>query len=142
MTKTALTSEGIRSELVNALQADLIGPFLLPGHPGAGEEVLSLPSSRWYLTGFLAPQADRAPEVDDADSQEGGEEGTESKAEDAGKHEPDSKRRQHFPASMGLSAFLPPGTVDGTDHLEVVVSWADYVPEEVSEDRAEKTKIG
>ena len=35
------TSEAIRSELVKALQADLIGPFLPEGHPGAGEEVAS-----------------------------------------------------------------------------------------------------
>lgn len=141
MSKTTLTSDGIRSALVNALHADLIGPFLSSG-PGAGEEVLPLAPSRWYLTGFLAPQAGRVPDADDEDSQDGLEAGDESKAEDAGNSEPDTKRRQHFPASMGLSAFLPPGSVDGSDHLEVTVSWADYVLEEISEDRAEKTKRG
>jgi hypothetical protein len=103
------TSAAIRSELVKALHADLIGPFLPEGHPGAGDEVLPLAPSRWYLTGFLAPQAARAPDPDDEDSQEGFEAGGESKAEDAGEKEPEAKRRQHFPASMGLSAFLPPG---------------------------------
>jgi hypothetical protein len=142
MSKSNLTSEGIRDALVDALHADLIGPFLTEGHPGAGEEVLQLAPSRWYLTGFLAPQADRLPEPDDDDSEEGLDAGTESKAEDAGNSEPATKRRQHFPASMGLSVFLPPGPVDGSDHVELVVSWADYVPEEISEDRAEKTKRG
>lgn len=135
-------SEAIRTQLVRALHADLVGPFLPEGYPGAGEEVLPLAPSRWYLTGFLAPQSGRLPDVDDADSQEGGEEGTDSKAEDAGSHEPDSKRRQHFPASMGLSAFLPPGPVDGSDHIEVEVSWADYVPEDISEDHSDQTKKG
>lgn len=136
------TSESIRSELVKALKADLIGPFVPEGHPGAGEEVLPLPPSRWYLTGFLAPQSARAPDPDDQDSEEGLEAGTESKAEDAGDAEPEAKRRQHFPASMGLSAFLPPGSIDGSDHIEVVVSWADYIVEEISEDRADRTKRG
>src|SRR5512145_518692 len=128
------TSVSVRSELVKALQADLIGPFLPEGYPGAGEEVLPLAPSRWYLTGFLAPQAARAPEADDEDSQDGLEAGGESKAEDAGSTEPEAKRRQQFPASLGLSAFLPPGPTDGSDHLEVEVSWADYVVEEISED--------
>lgn len=139
---TMTTSEAVRSELVKALQADLIGPFLPEGHPGAGEEVLPLAPSRWYLTGFLAPQSARAPDADDEDSQDGLEAGGESKADDAGSTEPEAKRRQQFPASMGLSAFLPPGPTDGSDHIEVDVSWADYAMEEISEDRSDKTKRG
>ena len=42
MSRSNLTSVGIRSALVDALHADLIGPFLPPGFPGAGEEVLPL----------------------------------------------------------------------------------------------------
>lgn len=135
--------EKIRRALVQALHADLVGPFLPEGHPSAGQEVLPLPPSRWYLTGFLAPQAGRLPEADDPDSQDGElASGGESKAVDAGADEPEAKRRQHFPASMGLSAFLPPGPTDGSDSVEVVVSWADYVVEEISEDRSERTKRG
>ncbi len=137
------SSEAIRSELVKALQADLIGPFLPEGHPGAGEEVLPLPPSRWYLTGFLAPQAGRMPDKDDTDSEdEGLAAGGESKAEDAGNAEPEAKRKQYFPASMGLSVFLPPGTTDGTDHIEVVVSWADYDIEEIQEDHTDRKQRG
>lgn len=137
-----LTSERVREKLVEALKADLIGPFLPDGHPGAGQEVLPLAPSRWYLTGFLAPASARAPDEDDEDSQDGLEAGPESKAEDAGSPEPDAKRRQQFPASLGLSVFLPPGPVDGSDCVEVTVSWADYDPEEISEDRSDKTKRG
>lgn len=77
--------------------------------PSAGEEVLTPAPSRWYLTGFLAPQAGRAPDADDRDSEDGLEAGGESKAEDAGSSEPEPKRKQQFPASMGLSVFLPDG---------------------------------
>ena len=137
------TPLAIRQELTKALKADLVGPFLPEGHPGAGEEVLPLAPSRWYLTGFLAPQAGRIPDKDDTDSEDDGlAAGGESKAEDAGSTEPEAKRRQYFPASMGLSVFLPPGPVDGSDHIEVVVSWADYDIEEIQEDRSDKTKRG
>ena len=44
-----------RASVVDALQADLVGPF----DPAAPEEVLPLAPSRWYLTGFLAPERDR-----------------------------------------------------------------------------------
>lgn len=48
--------EKVRQNLVNALNADFVGPFISDGLPGGGQEVLPLPPSRWYLTGFLAPQ--------------------------------------------------------------------------------------
>jgi hypothetical protein len=70
-----MSSADIRTRLVAALQADLVGPFTL-GTPGvsradvhASAEVLPLPPSRWYFTGFLAPQAQRAPEQTDHESQ-------------------------------------------------------------------------
>jgi hypothetical protein len=36
----------------------------------------------------------------------------------------------------------PRAPTDGSDHIEVEVSWADYVPEEISEERSDKTKRG
>jgi hypothetical protein len=83
----------------------------------------------------LSRAVTRAPDPDDEDSHEGFEAGGESKAEDAGEKEPEAKRRQQFPASMGLSAFLPPSSTDDSDHVEVEVSWADYVPEETDRTR-------
>ncbi|MCB9591142.1 MAG: DNA/RNA helicase [Sandaracinaceae bacterium] len=130
----------IRRRLVEALHADLVGPFVPPDHPSGGEEVLPLAPSRWYLTGFLAPQGGRAPDVDDEDSQEGGlVSDNDTQAEDAGEAEPETKRPARFPASMGLSVFLPPG--DG-DHLEVDLAFADYDKVETAEDRDDKKSIG
>jgi hypothetical protein len=103
-----MTPYDVRTRIVEALETDLVGPFVAEGHHEAGVEVLPLAPSHWYLTGFLAQQADSAPDVDDPDAQGDLPAGSESQAEDAGSAEPDSKRRQHFPASMGLSVFLPP----------------------------------
>ncbi|MCG8556101.1 MAG: DISARM system helicase DrmA [Proteobacteria bacterium] len=130
----------VRKALLEALQADLVGPFLPEGHPARDEEILPLPPSRWYLTGFLAPQGGRAPDVDDEDSREGGlTEDRDSQAEDAGTDEPESKRPVRFPASMGLSVFLPPGD---SDHLEVDVRFADYDKVEVAEDHEDRKSWG
>ena len=53
----------VRQRLVEALEADLIGPFVPDSHPQGGQEVLPIAPSRWYLTGFLAPQGGRAPDA-------------------------------------------------------------------------------
>lgn len=130
----------IRTRLVEALHADLIGPFVPADHPSGGEEILPLPPSRWYLTGFLAPQGGRAPDVDDEDSQEGGlASDNDTQAEDAGESEPETKRPVRFPASMGLSVFLPPG--EG-DHLSVDLRFADYDKIETAEDHEERKSWG
>jgi hypothetical protein len=137
-----VTPQQVRDKLVEALEADLVGPFLPPDRPGGGEEVLPIPPSRWYLTGFLAPQDDRAPEVDDVDSQGELAAGSESGAEDAGSDEPEAKRKQRFPASMGLSVFLPPARAGEVDELIVHVSYAEYVKQEIAEDNESRAKIG
>ncbi len=67
---------------MDALHADLIGPFLPEGHPDAGEEVLR--RRGWTL----APRAKRTT---------------------LGLPSPTPSADKHFPASMGLSVFLPPG---------------------------------
>jgi len=136
-----VTSEKIRTALVAALEADLVGPFLAEGQVGGGEEVLPLPPSRWYLTGFLAPQDSRAPDPDDADSQGELAAGSESQAEDAGSDEPEPKRPQRFPASMGLSVFLPAST-NADDCLEVEVRYAEYVKEDIAEDKESRARVG
>ncbi|MDO9017176.1 MAG: hypothetical protein Q8S73_15870 [Deltaproteobacteria bacterium] len=58
MTAPTQGSAAVRAHLLNALAADLLGPF--NGDPNAAE-VLSRPPSRFYLTGFLAPSGDRDP---------------------------------------------------------------------------------
>jgi len=130
----------VRQHLVEALEADLVGPFVPDAHPQGGQEVLPIAPSRWYLTGFLAPQGGRAPDAEDRDSTDDGlAAGSESQAEDAGTEEPEPKRPVRFPASMGLSVFLPPGSGDA---IEIDVWYADYDKIEVAVDREEKKKPG
>ena len=63
MTHSELTAP--RSHLIKALEADLIDPFRrglknADGSDGIDSvEELRLPPRRWYLTGFLAPDAGR-----------------------------------------------------------------------------------
>lgn len=119
-----------RSHLLGALRADLIGPFRPQAGDEASGELLDLPPSRWYLTGFLAPQNAREIKADKdedapADDQLGT--GAEEGEEELGGPDPAPKlqRKQFFPASMGLSVFLPPGTGGS---IEATVCWADYEP--------------
>src|SRR5262249_9678185 len=49
-----MNEAGVRKRLVEALEADLVGPFVPDTHPQGGQEILPLAPSRWYLTGFLA----------------------------------------------------------------------------------------
>lgn len=123
----AKTPADVRAHLVNALDADLVGPF----DPTAPEEVLPRPPSRWYLTGFLAPEARRVIEVnedeaaapEDVESEEELAAGPDDVTSSPDESKP--KRRMLLPASVGLSVLLP-GDVD---RIAVDVSWADYVPE-------------
>ena len=114
-----------RAHLVRALEADLIGPFRrgLPG-PGGGDgidasEELELPPSRWYLTGFLAPEAGREEEPEAGEELGSGNDETE---EDTGGSAPEAKKKNFLPASMGLTVFTPPGVTQ----IDVAVRYANY----------------
>ena len=54
----------VRDHLVRTLGADLVGPF----DSARPTEILEMAPSRWYLTGFIAPQDDR--ELDSPDDVE------------------------------------------------------------------------
>jgi len=118
----------LREQLIRALEADLIGPF----DPESGEEVLRLPPSRWYLTGFLAPQGGREPidprEQDPLGEDELGVEDDHDEESGGTERESEPKQKNRLPASMGLSVLLPPGPV--SDTVRVRVRWAEYEPEE------------
>lgn len=138
----------VRARLLAALEADLIGPFAA-GAPGAGPaeahtsvEVLEMPPSRWYFTGFLAPEAQRAPDKDDLESH-GGDfaAGSESQADDAGVTEPEPARPIRFPASMGLSVYLPKAA-GAADSIDVDVTYANYDPVEIADYTEERKKTG
>ena len=115
-----MTPIEVRSELVEAMRLDLVGPD--DGHPCATELLPEAPT-RWYLTGFLAPidapveqRAD--PQADDELDLGGDGEGTDDNAP------PDraASRKQLLPSSMGLSVLVGPSTPAFT----ATVCWGDY----------------
>jgi hypothetical protein len=115
------TTASIREDLVHALEADIVGPF----DRVSGLETLPIPPSRFYLTGFLAPQGgqtrdDDPTEHDELAAGDESDDGDHPPAETAPKPQ---SRRSYLPASLGLSVFLPPGN-GGT--LTVTIRWADY----------------
>jgi len=118
-----MTSADVRARLTHALRLDLVGPE--PGEPQEAE-LLRLPPSRWYLTGFLVPW--NAPSNQKADDDEQGE--LEMAAAGAGAEdddtaaEPPAAKRGQFPSSLGISLLVPPGA----DTLEVTARWGDYEP--------------
>jgi hypothetical protein len=114
-----MTASDVRSHLLAALEADLVGPFRKqPDAP----EVLPIAPSRWYLTGFLVPRD--SPEQADDPTEEDEEIGAGDSTDEPDSTAPDPtiKRRAFLPSSIGLSVFVP-----RTVHtLTAAVSWADY----------------
>lgn len=129
-----------RAHLLRTLEADLVGPFrrglVLEGQEGRDlPEDLELPPSRWYLTGFLAPQAGREPEPDEEDEEL--DAGTDQKDDEEGSaQEPEPKRRNIFPASLGLSVIVPPTT----RQLRAKVTYANYERVDVEEPGQQKPR--
>ena len=119
-----VTSSVVRSHLVRALEAELVGPY-------TEHEELDRAPSRTYLTGFLVPREARENEkLDDQDDDSDTEEAEADGEEDAAKGEDErpageaSRRPQVLPASMGLSVLLPPGAP--TDTITVTLRCAEY----------------
>ncbi|XXY54846.1 hypothetical protein WME91_27320 [Sorangium sp. So ce269] len=135
-----MPSVSVRAALVTALEADLVGPFYPDAAAGPLDELLPLPPSRWYLTGFLAPQADRETKDPTADEEFSGPE--EDDDEDSAAAEPEPKQKNNFPASMGLSVFLPRPPTDGVDTIRATVTFADYVRDEQPTGDAKKRRVG
>jgi hypothetical protein len=121
-----MTSAEVRDRLTHALRLDLIGPE--PGEPQISE-ILAIPPSRWYLTGFLVPwnapvsqkqdEGDTQGELDLGDAGSGGD-------EDDSTPEPPAARRGHFPSSIGLSVLVSGEAQD----LRITARWGDYTPVE------------
>jgi hypothetical protein len=95
----------------------------------------------WHRdTNRILEAAGTPPDVDDRDSTDDGlAAGPEEQKEDAGTDEPEPARPNRFPASMGLSVFLPPGEGDS---IEALVSYADYDKVEVAIDKSDKKLPG
>jgi hypothetical protein len=122
-----MTSADVRVQLTHALRLDLIGPE--PEEPQVSE-VLAVPPSRWYLTGFLVPwSAPTRQKQDEEDTQGefGFTEAASGSDDDEKGDEPPAARRGHFPSSIGISVLVP---ADATE-LRVTVRWGDYERKEV-----------
>jgi hypothetical protein len=116
----SIGSQAIRTELVEALRQDLVGPW--PSHRFE-RELLKESPSRWYLTGYLIPEA--APEAQkfDPSSTEQTDAGGDGAGGDDDSSTPEKVAQKSFlPSSMGLSVLVPPGT----DTIEATVQWGDY----------------
>jgi hypothetical protein len=118
--RIAVNPVEVRSQLVEALRLDLVGP-----ESGSELEAEVLPQvpSRWYLTGFLVPldaedtqrATDDSNEEVDAANDAGG-------TDDATPTEPASARKRFLPSSIGLSVLVP----EATRRLKIRVRWGDY----------------
>jgi hypothetical protein len=117
-----------REHLVRTVTAEMVGPFDLDNPDAA--EVLKLPPSRWYLTGYLAPELGREDDDPTADEEFGA--GDDKDEEETAGQEPETKQKKRLPASLGLSVLLPPGSEGKT--LTATVRYADYVAESVKEE--------
>ena len=118
------SAQAVRSQLIDALQLDLIGPG--PGNPAHAryaEEVLPIAPSKWYLTGFLVPYEAPASQRGDDDGDDSLDQpGRKVEADDDATPEPPSARKAFFPSSMGLSVLVP----GDARQLQVKLAWADY----------------
>lgn len=117
---TAAPSAAVRTHLVDALAADLVGPF--DGDPQS-TEVLKLVPSRFYLTGFLAPSG-ACLASDPTDHEDFGA-GSDTDDDEPGEATPEPKAPKLLPASVGLSVLLPPGQGDS---VHVTLRYAEYLP--------------
>ncbi|NBD12654.1 DISARM system helicase DrmA [Corallococcus silvisoli] len=121
----------VRAHLIDALEADLVGPFGKPSGAPVSDapERLRNPPSRWYLTGFLVPLDQGVIEDEPDDEEDDLAAGSDEDNEEAARHDPTVKKVRRLPASMGLSVFVPSDTAQLTAH----VCWADYQRVEADE---------
>jgi Helicase conserved C-terminal domain len=115
------TSLQVRTEIVEALRLDLVGPW--PGHRFE-RELLKESPSRWYLTGCLIPEA--APEhqkCDPASVEEIDAAGDGGGTGDDESEAPEKVVQKSFlPISFGLSVLVPSDAVT----IVAQVTWGDY----------------
>lgn len=114
------TSSDVRSDLIDALKLDLVGPG-----DGLGNslEMLNQAPSRWYLTGFLVPtEADDEQKKDVDANDEMEDSGDTGVGEDNEQPDRPAALRASFPSSIGVSVLVPAGA----ESLDVAVSWGDY----------------
>lgn len=123
----------IRSSILDKFRRDLVGPNPPPEDADLQTERLNEQPSRWYLTGFLAPNYDTSVVVEEeSDPALQNELEIESEAPEASggggaagdREQPDqpSTARRFHPSAIGLTVLLPADVSD----LEAVITWGDY----------------
>lgn len=118
-------SAEVRQRLIKALQLDLVGPRTGDAEDAVyQEEILPAAPSFYYLTGFLAPYAPDGQSQLNFEIEEEIDEGGDESADEAASAEPPSKRKLHFPSSMGLSFLLSPQATE----IDAAITWGDYAP--------------
>ncbi len=105
----------IRESLLEALEADLVGPM-------AEDEVLPVRPSRWYLTGFLVPYGAADEQRYDPQAMEQLASGPEGDSDDDRGDQQASVSRPFLPSSCGVSVMVPPDC----NELEVEARWGEY----------------
>jgi hypothetical protein len=128
------TSTEVRSNLLQALNLDLVGPDPASPHfERYKEELLPQAPSKWYLTGFLAPYGAalevRMPLEDDPAGETENTFEKKEGVEDGANPETTAARAVPFPSSIGLSFLLP----DTVQTLAATLTWGDYYPVEIAE---------
>jgi len=120
----------VRARLVDILRRDLVGPG--PQDQDLARERLSENPSRWYLTGFIAPNEDEVeaddPAMQEEDEREAEQELGSGAGGAAGDDEPSEApvtHRRFLPSSIGLTVLVPMNV----ESIEARVSWGDYVTE-------------
>lgn len=123
-----MKSTDVRSQLIDALRLDLVGPM---GSLGTPNEILPQAPSRWYLTGFLVPtEADESQRVDPTSDDELDQAAERAGVDDDEIPEPAAARRSYLPSSMGLSILIP----KETNKLTATVRYGEYLRVEQEED--------
>jgi hypothetical protein len=109
----------LRDHLVQALEADLVGPFDLDP---TSTEVLSIAPLRWYTAGFLAPV--EAPGVDPSTEDDDAGAGDDEDDAETGGQEAQPKAPRRLPSSLGISFLVPAGSA--SDAVEIMLSFGEY----------------
>ncbi|MCP3993781.1 MAG: helicase, partial [bacterium] len=126
------TSAQVRTQLIDALRLDLVGPCPAePGHARYRDEILPIAPSKWYLTGFLVPYEAPVEQRSDDDGDDSLDQaGRPVEGDDDNAPEQTSARKAFFPSSMGLSVLVP----EDAAQLQVKITWGDYAPDGREED--------
>ncbi len=124
-----MTSQQIREKLVETVRLDLIGPS---NDHALAREMLPQSPQRWYLNGYLVPQA--APEGlrRTKDEEMPTPEAGTVAGDDNDAAEPPGQA-SYLPSSMGLSVLLGPATSE----ITAVLRWGDYQGENEGEEDKE-----